>query len=284
METRRFGRTGHESTVAIFGAAALWEVSQSEADAAMERVIAAGVNHIDVAPSYGLAEERLGPWMARERDRFFLGCKTMERTKAGAASELRRSLELLGTDSFDLYQIHAVTSLEELDEATRAGGALDAVVEARDAGLTRFVGITGHGVEAPAVFLEALRRFDFDSVLFPLNFVQMANPAYRDGTEVLIRTCRARDVGTMVIKSITRGPWGEHPETHTTWYRPFTEPEEIARAVRFVLSHDVTGLCTVGDTTLLPLVLDACERFTPMPRDERDALVAEAGAYEPLFA
>lgn len=284
METRRFGRTGHESTVAIFGAAALWEVSQSEADAAMERVIAAGVNHIDVAPSYGLAEERLGPWMARERDRFFLGCKTMERTKAGAASELRRSLELLRTDSFDLYQIHAVTSLEELDEATRAGGALDAVVEARDAGLTRFVGITGHGVEAPAVFLEALRRFDFDSVLFPLNFVQMANPAYRDGTEELIRTCRARDVGTMVIKSITRGPWGEHPETHTTWYRPFTEPEEIARAVRFVLSHDVTGLCTVGDTTLLPLVLDACERFTPMPRDERDALVAEAGAYEPLFA
>lgn len=284
METRRFGRTGHESTVAIFGAAALWEVSQSEADAAMEKVIAAGVNHIDVAPSYGLAEERVGPWMARERDRFFLGCKTMERTKAGAAAELRRSLQLLRTDRFDLYQIHAVTNPEELDEATRSGGALDAIVEARDAGLTRFVGITGHGVEAPAVFLEALRRFDFDSVLFPLNFVQMANPAYRESAEELIRACRERDVGTMVIKSITRGPWGEHPETHTTWYRPFTEPEEIARAVRFVLSHDVTGLCTVGDTTLLPLVLDACEHFTPMPQDERDALVAEAGAYEPLFA
>lgn len=286
MQTRRFGRTGHMSTVAIFGAAALWEVSQAEADAAMERVIETGVNHIDVAPSYGLAEERLGPWLVRPeiRDRFFLGCKTMERTKEGAAAELHRSLELLCTDRFDLYQIHAVTSLEELDEATRAGGAIEALLEAREAGLTRWLGITGHGVDAPAAFLEALRRYEFDSVLFPMNFVQMANPCFRENAEELLRVCRERDIGTMVIKSITRGPWGDHPETHTTWYRPFTEPGDIRRAVSFVLSHDVTGLCTVGDTTLLPLVLEACERFAPMTAEEREELIGEATAYEPLFA
>ncbi len=284
MEKRRFGRTGHMSTVAIFGAAAFWEVTQAEADAAMERVVAAGVNHIDVAPSYGLAEERLGPWMARERDRFFLGCKTMERTKAGAAAELRRSLERLRVDRFDLYQLHEVTSLEHLDAVTRPGGALEAIVEARDAGLTRFVGITGHGVDAPAVFLEALRRFDFDSVLFPLNFVQLANPEYRRNAEELIRACAEKDVGTMMIKSITRGPWGGKPETHTTWYEPFTEPEEIRRAVDFALSYDVTGICTAGDTRLLPLVLEACERFTPMSEAEREGMIAAGFSYEPLFA
>ena len=203
METRRFGRAGHMSTVAIFGAAAFWQLDQSEADAAMEQVIAAGVNHIDVAPSYGIAEQRVAPWLARERDRFFVGCKTMERSKAGAALELRQSLERLQIDRFDLYQLHAITSLEELDEVTRPGGALEAVIEARDAGLARYIGITGHGVDSPAVFVEALRRFDFDSVLFPLNFVQYANPTYRQNSEELLRQCRARDVGAMIIKSIT---------------------------------------------------------------------------------
>jgi aryl-alcohol dehydrogenase-like predicted oxidoreductase len=194
------------STVAIFGAAALWEVDQAEADAAMEQVIAAGVNHIDVAPSYGIAEERLGPWLARERDRFFVGCKTTERSKAGAALELRQSLERLQIDHFDLYQLHAVTSVEELDQVTRPGGPLEAAIEARDAGLTRYIGITGHGVDSPAVFIEALRRFHFDSILFPLNFVQYANPTYRRNSEELLRQCRVRDVGTMIIKSIAKGP------------------------------------------------------------------------------
>jgi aryl-alcohol dehydrogenase-like predicted oxidoreductase len=211
MEHRRFGRTGHMSTVAIFGAAAFWNVTQADADATMERVLAAGINHIDVAPSYGGAEERLGPWLARERARFFLGCKTTERTAEGALAELHRSLKLLRVESFDLYQIHAVTSMEELDAATRPGGAIEALARARDEGLTRYLGITGHGVDAPAIFLEALRRFDFDSVLFPLNFVQYANPAFRATAEELIRVCRQRDVGTMVIKSITRGPWANSP-------------------------------------------------------------------------
>ncbi len=284
METRRFGRTGHKSTVAIFGAAALWQVDQAEADAVMEQVIAAEVNHIDVAPSYGIAEERLGPWLSRERDRFFVGCKTMERSKAGAGLELRQSLECLQTDHFDLYQLHAITSIEELDEATRPGSALEAVIEAREAGLTRYIGITGHGVDSPAVFIEALRRFDFDSVLFPLNFVQYADPTFRQNSEELLRQCRAKDVGTMIIKSITRGPWGEQIKTHNTWYQPFTDPEYIQQAVNFVLSQDITALCTVGDTRLLPLVLRACDAYVALSESEQEALIATAGAYEPLFA
>ena len=283
METRRFGRTEHMSTVAIFGAAALWEVDQAEADAVMEQVIAAGVNHIDVAPSYGIAEERVGPWLARERDRFFVGCKTMERTKAGAGLELRQSLERLQIDHFDLYQLHAITSIEELDEATRPGSALEAVIEAREAGLTRYIGITGHGVDSPAIFIEALRRFDFDSVLFPLNFVQYADPTFRQNSEELLRQCRAKDVGTMIIKSITRGPWGEQIKTHNTWYQPFTDAEYIQQAVNFVLSQDITALCTVGDTRLLPLVLRACDAYVALSESEQESLIATAGTYEPLF-
>ncbi len=283
METRRFGRTGHMSTIAIFGAAAFWQITQAEADTVMERVIAAGVNHIDVAPSYGEAELRLGPWMQRERQRFFLGCKTMERTKAGAAAELRGSLQRLRVDSFDLFQLHAVKTMEELDQVTAPGGALEAVIEAREQGLTRHIGITGHGVDAPAIYLEALRRFDFDSVLFPLNFVQYANPAYRKNAEELVRQCRIKDVGTMVIKSVCERPWGNLPKTHNTWYKPFTEVEHIQAAVNFALSQGVTGLCTAGDITVLPLVLGACARFTPMSKEEQEALIATANQYEPLF-
>lgn len=284
MQQRRFGRTAHMSTVAIFGGAAFWDVTQAEADAAMERVIAAGVNHIDVAPSYGLAEERLGPWLARERIRFFLGCKTFERTKAAAAAELRRSLERLQVDDFDLYQIHAVTTLDELDQATGPGGALEAILEARAEGLTRFVGITGHGVEAPAVFREALRRFDFDSVLFPINFVQYASPSYRRSAEELLRECRARDVGTMIIKAVCKKPWGDRPHTHTTWYEPFDDEGHVQQAVNFALSQGVTGLCTAGDVAVLPLFLEACGRFSPLSMAEQEDLIAAAGEYEPLFA
>jgi aryl-alcohol dehydrogenase-like predicted oxidoreductase len=254
METRKFGRTGHMSTVAIFGAAAFWEISQADADKVMEQVIEAGINHIDIAPSYGQAEERVGPWMRRERGRFFLGCKTMERTKEGAWNELRQSLKRLQTETFDLYQCHAITTMEELDSVTMQGGALEAFVEARREGLIKFIGITGHGVNAPQIYLEALRRFEFDSVLFPLNFVQMANPEFRKHAEELIAMCKAKDVGTMVIKTITKGPWGDKQHTATTWYEPFDKNDEIQRAVNFALSYDVTGLCTAGDTRVLPLV------------------------------
>ncbi len=160
--------------------------------------------------------------------------------------------------------------MEELDSVTMTGGALEAFVEARQRGLIKYIGITGHGVDAPRIYLEALRRFDFDSVLFPLNFVQFVNPEYRKYTEELISVCKARDVGTMVIKSITKGPWGEKQHTATTWYEPFDQMDEIQRAVNFALSFDVTGLCTAGDTRILPLVLKACENFKPMSDVERE--------------
>src|SRR5689334_20404957 len=284
METRRFGRMGHMSTVAIFGAAAFYQISQEEADKAMELVIEAGVNHIDVAPGYGEAEIRIGPWMPRERGRFFLGCKTMERTKEGAWNEMQVSLKRLQTETFDLFQCHAITTMQELDAITMKGGALEAIVEARRAGLTRFIGITGHGVNAPEIYLEALRRFDFDSVLFPLNFVQMANPEYRKNAEQLIEACKAKDVGTMIIKSITKGPWGDKQHTATTWYEPFDKMDEIQRGVNFALSHEVTGLCTAGDTRVLPLVLEACQNFSRLGKAEMEEMIKSGKQYEPLFA
>jgi len=283
METRRFGRTDHMSTIAIFGGAAFWEISQEDADKVMEQVIEAGINHIDIAPSYGQAEERVGPWMPRERERFFLGCKTTERTKQGAWDEMQRSLKLLQTETFDLYQLHAITSMDELDSVTMKGGALEAFVEARQRGLIKYIGITGHGADAPKIYLEALKRFDFDSVLFPLNFVQMGNPEFRKNAEALIAECKAKDVGTMVIKTITKGPWGEKKKTATTWYEPFDKADEIQRAVNFAMSYEVTGLCTAGDTNILPLVLKACENFKRLDTAEIDEMIKSAQQYEPLF-
>jgi len=283
MLKRRFGRSGHMSTIAIFGGAAFYEISQEQADRVMEQVIEAGINHIDIAPSYGQAEERVGPWMQRERERFFLGCKTMERTKEGAWNELRQSLKRLQTENFDLYQCHAITTLEELDSVTMKGGALEAFEEARREGLTRYIGITGHGVNAPEIYIEALRRFDFDSVLFPLNFVQMGIPDYRRHAKELISVCRAKDVGTMVIKSVTKGPWGEKKKTATTWYEPFEEMDIIQKAVNFALSYEVTGLCTPGDTRILPMVIQACENFTELDHEEMEQMIESGEEYEPLF-
>jgi aryl-alcohol dehydrogenase-like predicted oxidoreductase len=283
LQQRRFGRTGHLSTVAIFGAAAFWEISQEQADRVMEQVIASGVNHIDVAPSYGQAEERIGPWMRNERGRFFLGCKTTERTRSGAWSELRQSLERLQCGNFDLYQLHAITSFEELEEVTAPGGALEALVEARQAGLIRHIGITGHGVNAPAIYLEALKRFDFDSITFPLNYVQAGDSQYYLKAEELLHQCRLKGVGVMVIKSIAKGAWGEKEKTHTTWYEPFSGMDQIQPAVNFVLSHDVTGLCTAGDIHLLPMVLKACEYYAELSLEERLKLIEVGRSYQPLF-
>lgn len=283
MEERPFGRSGHLSSAAIFGAAALWQVEPAEADRTIQAVLDAGVNHFDVAPSYGQAEDHLGRWMGEIRERIYLGCKTMERTQEGARAEMGRSLARLRVQSFDLYQIHAVSTPAELDQATGPGGALAAIQAARAAGLTRQVGITTHGYDAPQLCLEALRRFDFDSVLFPYNFILAADPAYRAGVEALLAECAARGVGTMVIKSVAKARWGERAHTHTTWYEPFTSAEEIAAAVRFVLSQPVTGLCTPGDRAVLPLVLQACAAWRRLDAAGQEALLARAGEYELLF-
>lgn len=283
MERRRLGRTGHMSTVVTFGAAGIGRVDQETADRAVETALAHGVNHVDVAPRYGEAELRLRPWMARIRSRIFLGCKTGQRTREEASAELSRSLERLGTDRLDLYQLHAVGKLHELDQCTAPGGALEALVEAREAGRVRWLGITGHTHDAPRTHLEALRRFDFDTVMFPLNFVLWADPRYREDAQALLEECRRRDVGVHIIKTVARDPWGDRPRTHTTWYEPFTDQAIIDQAVAFVLSRPVTTLCSVGDVSVLPKVLDAAERQQPITGPDEEALLATAGRYHSPF-
>jgi len=283
METRRLGRTEHKSTVAILGGFAFFEATQPEADTLMETAIDAGVNHIDVAPSYGNAEKCLRPWMARDRDRFFLGCKTWERSRENAWAEIQQSLGVLQTDSFDLYQLHAITTIEELDQVTRRGGALEAAIEAREKGLTRFIGITGHGMHTPDVFLEALNRFEFDTVMFPLNFVLYGDPRYRKQAEVLIQECHARDVGIITIKVVAKGPWGDKESDLVTWYEPFTDPDDIQHSVNFVLSQDVVGFCTAGDPGLVPPLFEASENYSLLPANEQEELIATASQYSNVF-
>jgi aryl-alcohol dehydrogenase-like predicted oxidoreductase len=269
--------------VVAFGAAGIGRVSPDVADRAIQTALDQGVNHMDVAPSYGEAELRLRPWMATIRDRIFLGCKTRERTREAARAELRRSLERLGTDRFDLYQLHSVGKLPDLDACTARGGALEALVEARGEGLVRWLGITGHTHDAPRTHLEALRRFDFDTVMFPLNFVLWADPAYRRDAEALLEACRTRDVGIHVIKTLAKDPWGDRPHAQTTWYEPFTDQPTIDRAVAFVLARPVTTLCSTGDVTVLPKFLDAARRVGPLDTTAEADLLATAERYHSPF-
>jgi len=283
MQKRRFGRTNHLSTLAVFGAVALGRLDQSMSDQVMQKVIDAGLNHIDVAPSYGDAESRLGPWMPRIRDDFFLGCKTMQRTKDGAIHEAHQSLERLQVEHFDLYQLHALTTMEELDECTMRGGALEGVLEMRERGLTQFIGITGHGMQAPAIFIEALSRFDFDSVLFPIYPALYADEDYRMKAQELLDQCEEKDVGVMIIKSVAKEPWGEQEQRYHTWYVPFEDEQIIQSNIQFVLSQKLTHICTPGDYRLLDKVFTACEKFEPMPPEEQEHLIWEQADFALIF-
>lgn len=283
MKKRHFGRTRHMSTVAVFGAVALGQIDQPLADKVMAQVIEAGINHIDVAPSYGEAESRLGPWMPRIRDDFFLGCKTTERTKAGAVNEFHESMKRLQVSYFDLYQLHAITEMAELDQCTRKGGALEGVIEMREQGLTRFIGITGHGMQAPAIFIEALNRFDFDSVLFPLNPTLFAHEAYRTQALALLDLCEKKDVGVMIIKSVAKEPWGARKHRYHTWYEPFDKEKPIQESINFVLSQKLTHICTPGDYRLLDMVFQACEDFEPMDPDYQEQLIEKRADLALIF-
>jgi predicted aldo/keto reductase-like oxidoreductase len=271
------------STIVIFGAFAVAKLDQKAADAVMEMVLEIGINHIDVAPSYGHAELRLAPWLERYRDRFFLGCKTQLRGRKEAREELLRSLERLRVDAFDLYQLHAVTTMEELERCFAPGGSLEAILEARDEGLTRYIGITAHGLQGPAVEMAALERFDFDSLLFALNANLWANDRYRRDATRLLQMAAERDVGTMVIKAIARGPWGGQKPRYHTWYEPLEDARGIERALSFALSQPVTGAISAGDARLLPMVLEAAANFQPMDAAGQQELLAIAAEYEPLF-
>ena len=286
MQQRRLGRLGHESSVLIYGAAALAEVDQPTADASVQLALDAGINHFDVAASYGDAELRLGPWMPTIRDRILLATKTELRGRNEAWAQINRSLERLQTDHLDLIQIHAVGDLAELDRVTGPGGSLEAAVRAREEGLAGAVGITGHGHQAPTTHLEALARFPFDTVLSPLNWVLGQDPAYLADYQALVAEVRAQDVGFMVIKAVSRRNWPEGPVEHSygTWYEPFEDQERIGAAVAWVLSHpEVTGIATPGDVRLLPMLIQAEQRLSQTSRAEAESVLARATDYSSPF-
>jgi len=271
---RPFGRTGHLSTVTIFGAAALMRGGKKEADRALEILLKYGVNHIDTAPRYGEAEVLIGPWMAEHRQDFFLATKTSKRTYAETREEIQRSLERLKVDRVDLLQFHALAHPDEWDTVMGPGGALEAAVEAREKGWTRFIGVTGHGWMIAAMHKRSLRRFDFDSVLMPYNYVMHLNERYRGEFEEVVRLCQERRAAVQTIKSIARGPWGTTPPNRNIWYQPLEEQKDIDQAVHWVLGRGDVFLNTVGDVDLLPKVLDAASRFEKRPdQEEMEGLV-----------
>ena len=283
IQVAHFGRTGHQSTRTIFGAAALSRVSQVVADRTLEVMLRHGVNHIDVAASYGDAELRIRPWLEREPGRFFLATKTDARTAKGARDDLHRSLDRLGVDHIDLWQLHNLADPIEWDIALSRGGAIEAAVEARAEGLVRFIGVTGHGAQIAANHRRSLERFDFDSVLLPYNYVTMRLPYYAENFEALVKTCAERKVAVQTIKSIALRPWLGRERTRTTWYEPLEAQSDIDLAVWWVLGRPGMFLNTPGDVDLLPLVLDAAERFEARPGDAQMTAMLERLRTAPLF-
>ena len=274
IEKRPFGRTGHQSTVTLFGAAALAHASQADADRTLEVLLRYGVNHIDTAARYGDSELRIGPWMARHRKDFFLATKTGSRTGPEAREDIHRSLDRLRVDHVDLIQLHSLGHPDDWDQAMGPGGALEAAVEARQQGLARFIGVTGHGWTIPAMHRRSLARFDFDSVLLPFNFLFAQNERYRKTFDEVLATCRERNVAVQIIKSIARGPWATTNRTHTTWYQPLEAQKDIDRAVHWILGLPGIFINTVGDLALLPRVLDAASRVERRPPDaEMEAML-----------
>ena len=279
-----FGRTGHRSSRTVFGGASLGKVSQGEADRTLDLLLEYGVNHIDTAASYGDAELRIGPWMERHRKDFFLATKTGERQYAAARDEIHRSLERLRVDHVDLLQLHNLVDPEEWEVALGPGGALEAATEAQAEGLVRFIGVTGHGLSVAATHQRSLERFDFDSVLLPYSYVLMQNPRYAADFEALYALCRARSVAVQTIKAIARRPWGDKKQTRATWYEPLERQSNIDTAVHWAMGRAGTFLATVGDTGLLPKMLDAASRFERAPADTEMQAVLENEELTPLFA
>ncbi len=278
-----FGRAGHDSTRIIFGAAALSAVTQDEADRTIDLMLEHGINHIDVAASYGEAEDRLGPWLKDHRNEVFLATKTGERTYQPAYDQIRRSLERMQVDNVDLIQLHNLAEEEEWEVALGAGGALEAAVRARDEGLVKFIGVTGHGVGIADMHKRSLARFDFDSVLLPYNFPMMQNPRYAADFESLATICLERNVAFQTIKAITKAPWGDREHTTSTWYEPLTDQVAIDQAVAWVLGRPGVFLNTVGDIHILPRVLDAAGRFETRPTEQEMHDLVEQWQAEPLF-
>jgi aryl-alcohol dehydrogenase-like predicted oxidoreductase len=278
-----FGRTGHFSTRTIFGAFAVGQLSQDEANRVLDILLEYGVNHIDTAPSYHNSEDRIGPWMKNHRNDFFLATKVDKRTYKEALEQIQQSLERLQVDSVDMLQLHYLVDAREWETAMSSEGALEAIIEARDKGWTRFLGVTGHDVEVGEMHLRSLERFDFDSVLLPYNYPMMQNPAYAANFEKILAICRERNVAVQTIKSLARGPWGNVKQIYHTWYRPLETQADIDRAVHWVLGQPDVFLNTSGDATLLPKILEAARRFVHRPSDAEMERMVDQKAMEPLF-
>ncbi|MHB8381713.1 MAG: aldo/keto reductase [Candidatus Binataceae bacterium] len=285
IETSAFGKTGHLSTRVIFGAAALGAMNQAKADSVLETLLEYGINHIDTAASYGESELRIGPWMREHRKRFFLATKTGDRTYSAARDSVHRSLERLRVDHVDLIQMHNLVDEKEWETALGAGGALEALVEARAQGLVRFIGVTGHGTRVAAMHRKSLERFAFDSVLFPYNFTMLNITQYAADAEALIKLCDERGVATQTIKSAARRRWQPQgpQEPKFSWYQPLRDREPIRRAVNFVLSRLGLFLNSSSDATILKTILEAASE--PAVQPDRVAMEADVKAYamEPLF-
>jgi predicted aldo/keto reductase-like oxidoreductase len=283
IEKMNFGRTGHMSSRVIFGAAALWEVSQKEADETYDLLKKYDINHIDVAQSYGNAELRVGPWMKRDRDSFFLATKTDKRTKKAAMEELYQSLEKLNTDHIDLWQFHCLIDEKEWETAMGEDGVLEAAIEAKKQGLIKNIGVTGHGILAPQMHFRSLMKYDFDTVLFPYNYTMMQNPQYSADVNKLIELCKNRNVAIQTIKSLSKGPVGEDVNPFATWYKPLTDPKAIATSVNWVLQNPNVFLNSTGDITLLPTLLEKASEPLYSPSDEEMKELTSSQGIEPLF-
>jgi len=283
IERAPFGATGHDSSRVIFGAAALGSVSKGDADRALDVLLEHGINHIDVAASYGDAELRIASWLQRNPGTFFVATKTGERSYRAAREEIRRSLDRLGVDRVDLIQLHNLVDVIEWDTALSADGALEAAIEAREEGLVRFVGVTGHGLSVPEMHRRSLERFPFDSVLLPYNYVQMQDARYAETFEAVAAVCAERDVALQTIKSLARRRWDGRTATAATWYEPLREQADVDLAVHWVLGRPEAFLLTTGDVDLLPRLLEAAERFERRPSDEQLAALAARADAEPLF-
>src|SRR5260370_5671695 len=260
-----FGRTGHQSTRVIFGAAALGRVSQDVADRALDVLLEHDINHIDTAASYGDAELRIAPWLKRYPERFFLATKTGKRRADEAREELRHSLGSLQVDHVGVGQLHNLSDRIEWDNALSPGGALDAAREARDQGLVRAIGVTGHGAQIAAQHRRSLQRFDFDSVLLPYNFVTLQSAYYRENFYGLKATCQERNTAVQTIKSLAYRPWSGRERTATTWYQPLEDQSDIDRAVHWALGEPGIFVITSGDVNVLPKFLEAAERLSATP-------------------
>jgi aryl-alcohol dehydrogenase-like predicted oxidoreductase len=284
LEKRRLGKTGQISSILTFGGMALSRAKQKEADAGIEMALEAGINRVDVSPVYGQAEARLGSWFGRHGNSFFLGCKTAERSKIGAWEGLKRSLQTLKVDHFDLYQFHMVDNTGELETILGPDGALEAFLEARQQGLIRFIGITGHH---PPLHNEALKRFDFDTVMFPLNRVHAAHFSGWNDWRPLLKTAKQKDVGVMAIKVAAKRLWPDGEEgnhQYNTWYEPFDDAQELEKCYEYTLSQAIASAVMPGELSLWPAIIKAAVQFKPLPAKEQPPIISEVAQYPPLRA